>query len=102
MAALLVCAVVHTQSRIGGALATSVWCAAALVYGWFEIERRGRGVVFLEIQMPWWVYFVVVGGVLVFNLGVVVRALSRRVMARPAPAPVSPAAGGAATGDSAP
>ncbi len=92
VAALVACAVVHTKSRIGGALATAGWCAAALVYGWFEIAARGKGVVFLEIQTPRWVYFAVVGGVLVWNVAVVVRAFSRRVAGRGTTPPPPPAA----------
>lgn len=79
MALLVVVAVIHTQSRIGGALATIGWCVAAFVFGWFELEKRANGVVFLEVQTPKWVYFVVVGSVMVWNFLVVGKALSRRV-----------------------
>jgi len=79
MAALLVVAIVHTKSRIGGALATIGWCVAALVFGALEFSHRDAGVVFLRVQTPKWVFFATIAGIIVWNLFAVFRALSRRV-----------------------
>lgn len=87
MALLVVVAVIHTQSRIGGALATVGWCVAAFVFGYLELAKRPDGVVFLEVQTPKWVFFVVVGGVAAWNCLIVGKALSRRVMGSKTPTP---------------
>ncbi len=81
MAALVLIAVIHTRSRIGGALSTAVWCIAAAVYGWQQFAGRGSGLVFLNIETPKWLYFSALGGVFVYNVAIAVRALTRRVAA---------------------
>ncbi len=75
LAGLVAVAVIHAASRIGGALATAAWCAAALVYGAFAFAARDGGLVFLGIPTPTWTYFVVVTGVGIAQIVVVVRAM---------------------------
>jgi len=84
IAALVVVALVHTRSRIGGSLLTASWCVAAAFFGWHEFAGRDGGLVFLTIQTPKWVFFSAVGGVFAYNVVVAVRGLTRRVAA-PAP-----------------
>ena len=87
MAALVVVAVIHTQSRIGGALATIGWCVAAAVFGAVEFQDRADGLVFVGVHTPKWLYFVAMAGVAAFNVGIVVKALSRRVTPKQTPPP---------------
>lgn len=75
LAGLVAVAVIHAASRIGGALATAAWCAAALVYGAFAFGARDGGLIFLGIPTPPWTYFVVVTGVGIAQVVVVVRAM---------------------------
>jgi len=84
IAGLVLVAVTHTMSRVGGALATIGWCAAALVYGAVEFDVRGDGLVFLGVQTPKWVFFGAMIGVALYNLAIVVRALRRKRTSTPA------------------
>ncbi len=90
IAALIAVAVIHVKSRIGGALATAGWCVGAAVFGAWALAQRDDGVVFLGIQTPKWVFYAVIGGVFMYNIAVVARALSRRVTSKMPP----PATGG--------
>ena len=94
VAALVGIAVIHTYSRLGGALATAAWCVAAAVYGWQEFSARDGGLVFVGVATPQWLYFVSLAGVFVFHAVVAVRGLTRRVAgpAAPEPPPKTPAA----------
>ena len=90
IAALFAVAVIYVKSRIGGALATAGWCVAAAFFGAWALGQREDGVIFLGIQTPKWVYYAVIGSVFLYNLGVVARALSRRVTPKtPAPGPTT-------------
>ena len=97
IALLLPVAIIHVKSRIGGALATAGWCVAAAIFGAWALSQREDGVVFLGVQTPKWVFYAVVGGVFLYNLAVVARALSRRVTAKPPAPPAGPADGPPAT-----
>jgi hypothetical protein len=79
IAALVVVAVIHTRSRIGGALSTAGWCVAAAVYGWGEFAGRDGGLVFLGVQTPRWLFFSAMTGVFVYNVAIAARALTRKV-----------------------
>ena len=98
IAALLAVAVIHMKSRIGGALATAGWCVAAAIFGAWALSQREDGVVFLGIQTPKWIYFVVIGGVFLYHIGVVARALTRRVAPKTAPPPLTDAPAADASG----
>ena len=86
IAALVVIALVHTRSRIGGALSTAAWCLGAAVYGWNEFAGRDGGLVFLNVQTPKWLFFSALAGVFVYNVAIAGRALTRKVAA---PSPTS-------------
>jgi hypothetical protein len=93
IAALVGIAVIHTYSRLGGALATAGWCVAAAVYGWHEFSTREGGLVFVGVATPQWLYFVSVAGVFVFHAVMAIRGLTRKVAGPAAPkAPPPPAA----------
>ena len=77
LVSVLVVALVHTKSRIAGALAASVWCVGACAYGIIAFRTRGP-LLFLGIAAPPWVYFTFLGGLFAFNAGVVAKALRRR------------------------
>lgn len=77
LASLLVVALVHTKSRIAGALAASLWCVGACAYGVAAFRTHGP-LLFLGIASPPWVYFTFLGGLFAFNAGVVAKALRRR------------------------
>jgi len=81
IAALVVIALIHTRSRIGGALSTAGWCAGAAVYGWNQFAGRDGGLVFLNVQTPKWLFFSAVTGVFVYNVVIASRALRRKVAA---------------------
>jgi hypothetical protein len=83
LAALVLVAVTHTMSRVGGALATIGWCVAALVYGVVEFVERGQGLVFLGIQTPPWVFIAAMIGVASYNGAIVYRAVRRRPRSPP-------------------
>lgn len=87
---LLLVAAVHTRSRLAGAFAACVWCAGALAFGALAFQTR-PSIVFLGITVPPWIYFAFMGGLLLFNVGVIVRAFRRRT-ARPLPAAAAAAA----------
>jgi hypothetical protein len=94
---LLVVAAVHTRSRMAGAIAATLWVSLALVWGAFAFEDRDS-LRFLGIEAPAWVFFAFFGGLFVFNVTVLARALRRR---RAPPPPTSPSPGsGAGTGPS--
>lgn len=78
IAALLLVAVTHTMSRVGGALATVGWCAAALVYGVVQFSATGTGLTFMGIQTPPWLYIAAMIAVAAYNVAVVVRAVRGR------------------------
>lgn len=81
LAALLVSlgvvALVHTKSRIAGAIAAAAWCVGACAYGVVAFRTHGP-LLFIGIASPPWVYFAFLGGVFAFNAGVVAGALRRR------------------------
>ena len=77
MVGLVLVAVLHTTSRVGGALATVGWCVAASVFG-YQAFGDGPGLVFVGIQTPPWIFFIAMAGVGIYNLVIVVRALRRR------------------------
>ena len=83
IASLVLVAVIHTKSRLGGALATAGWCVAAVVFGAFALAQRDDGLVFLNVQTPKWVFYAVIFAIFCYNLFIVVRALSRRVTKAP-------------------
>jgi hypothetical protein len=85
IAALVLVAVTHTMSRVGGALATIGWCAAALVYGVIEFGHRKGGLVFLGIETPAWVFVGAMIGVTAYNGAIVFRALRGRKRSSSAP-----------------
>jgi hypothetical protein len=92
LAGLLIVAVLHTRSRFAGALGASIWCCGALALGVerFVLERQ-PGLVFCGIQTQPWLFFVAIGGVLVFNVFVIARFLRRwRASAGRGQAPTSP------------
>lgn len=76
--ALVLVAVTHTMSRIGGALATIGWCVAALLFGVVTFHESGTGLVFLGIQTPPWLYVVAMVSVAVYNSAILARGLRRR------------------------
>ncbi len=78
VAALVVVALTHTMSRVGGALATMVWCVAAVVFGVAEFDIRGHGLIFLGIQTPPWLFFAAMVGVFGYNGAIVWRAVRGR------------------------
>ena len=77
--ALVLVAVTHTMSRIGGALATIGWCVAALIFGVVTFRETGTGLVFMGIQTPGWLYVLAMISVAAYN--------GERVRARSGPAP---------------
>ena len=79
--ALVLIAIIHTRSRIGGALSTAGWCIGAAVYGWGEFAGRDGGLVFLNVQTPKWLFFSALAGVFVYNVVIAARALTRKVAA---------------------
>jgi hypothetical protein len=83
IAALLLVAVTHTMSRVGGALATIGWCVAALIYGVLEFGELGRGLVFLGIQTPPWLFVGAMVGVASYNGAIVFRAVRGRRRSAP-------------------
>lgn len=83
LAALVLVAVTHTMSRVGGALATIGWCVAALIYGVVEFAERGHGLVFLGIQTPPWVFIAAMIGVAAYNGAIVYRAVRGRPRSAP-------------------
>lgn len=83
IAALVLVAVTHTMSRVGGALATIGWCVAALVYGVLEFSERGHGLVFLGIQTPPWLFVGAMIGVAAYNGAIVYRAVRGRRRSTP-------------------
>lgn len=93
IAALFGVAVLHVKSRIGGALATAGWCVAAAIFGGWELAQREGGVIFLGITTPKWLFFVVISGVFLYNIGIVVRALARRARLKSARQSGPPAQG---------
>jgi hypothetical protein len=78
MAALVVVAITHTISRIGGALATIGWSVAALLFGVWTFQQTGRGLMFAGVETPPWMYVATMLGVAVYNAALVVKALRRR------------------------
>jgi hypothetical protein len=89
IATLVVIALIHTRSRIGGALSTAGWCVAATAYGWGQLASRDGGLVFLNVHTPKWVFFSAMAGVFVYNIAIAARALTRKVAA---PSSTTPAA----------
>ncbi|MCC7072590.1 MAG: hypothetical protein IT383_14775 [Deltaproteobacteria bacterium] len=77
LASLIVVALVHTKSRIAGAIAATLWCVGACAYGVIAFRTHGP-LVFVGIGAPAWVYFAFLGGLFAFNAGVVLKALRRR------------------------
>lgn len=78
---LLGVALIHTRSRIAGAMAASAWCLAACAWGVVAFRDHGP-LLFLGVAAPPWVYFVFCGGLFVFNAGVLAKALRRRARDR--------------------
>ncbi len=76
MVGLVLIAVLHTMSRVGGALATVVWCIAAAVFGaqQFAGVDSAMGLNFAGIQTPQWIFFTAMASVGVYNLAVIARA----------------------------
>jgi hypothetical protein len=70
-------AAVHTKSRLGGAMAAGAWCVGALVFGALAFQTR-MSIKFLGVDVPPWVYFAFMGGLLLFNGLVIARAFRRR------------------------
>jgi hypothetical protein len=81
IASLVVLAVIHTRSRIGGALSTAGWCLAATAFGWQQFAGQAGGLVFLNVQTPKWLFFSAMTGVFVYNIVIAARALTRKVAA---------------------
>ncbi len=77
LASLCLVALIHTKSRIAGAIAAATWCVGACAYGVVAFRTRGS-LLFVGIAAPPWVYFAFVGGLFAFNAGVVAGALRRR------------------------
>jgi hypothetical protein len=89
--ALVVIAVVHTRTRIGGALLTAGWCLAATHYGWQQFQGRDTGLAFAGMSTPQWVFYGAMVGVFAYNVVVAVRGLTRKVASRmPMRSPSSP------------
>lgn len=82
---LLLVAAVHTRSRLAGAIVACAWCIGAIGFGAVAFQTRAS-MAFLGISVPPWIYFAFIGGLLFFNLAVIVRAFRRRT-ARPLPSP---------------
>jgi len=82
LASLCVVALVHTKSRIAGAIAAAAWCVGACAYGVVAFRTHGP-LLFVGIAAPPWVYFAFLGGVFAFNAAVVAGALRRRRRGRP-------------------
>lgn len=74
---LIAVAVVHTRSRLAGAVFAAVWVAVALAWGIAQFRMRAS-VHFLGIDLPPWIFYGFFTGLLVFNVAVIVRALRRR------------------------
>lgn|GEM_PF-1121658 len=89
--ALVLVAVTHTMSRIGGALATIGWCVAALIFGVVTFQETGTGLVFMGIQTPGWLYVLAMLSVAAYNLAIVARGLRRRRREPPPPTTTTPA-----------
>lgn len=89
IAALVLVAVTHTMSRVGGALATMGWCAAALIFGVVTFQKTGVGLVLLGIQTPPWVYAAAMIAVAGYNGAVVFRAVRGRKRSSSSPSPPS-------------
>lgn len=83
--ALVLVAVTHTMSRIGGALATIGWCVAALIFGVVTFRETGTGLVFMGIQTPGWLYVLAMISVAAYNVAIVARGLRRRRREPPPP-----------------
>lgn len=81
---LLLVAAVHTRSRLAGAFAASVWCFGAMGFGAVAFQGRDA-IAFVGVTVPPWIYFAFMGGLLVFNVAVLVRGLRRRVVRPQAP-----------------
>lgn len=81
---LLGVALVHTRSRIAGAMAAAVWCVAACAWGVVAFREHGP-LLFLGVAAPPWVYFAFCGGLFAFNAGVLAKALRRRARDRSGP-----------------
>lgn len=77
LASLCVVALVHTKSRIAGAIAAASWCIGACAYGVVAFRTHGP-LLFVGVAAPAWVYFAFLGGVFAFNSAVVAKALRRR------------------------
>jgi len=75
---LVLIAVIHTMSRVGGALATVAWCVAATIFGVQAFGDDGPGLVFVGIQTPRWIFYTAMAAVGLYNLAVLVRALRRK------------------------
>ena len=96
LVALIVVGAVHSRSRVAGAFSASAWCAGAIAFGALAFfsgaPDGGDGVGalrFLGVKTPAWLYFAFMGGLLIFNVMVIVRALRRR---RPTTSPAKQAA----------
>ena len=90
MAALVVVAITHTMSRIGGALATIGWSVATLIFGVWTFQQTGKGLTFVGIETPPWIYVATMLGVAAYNGALVVKALRRRRL-EPSPPEPGPA-----------
>lgn len=74
---LVLVALLHAKSRMGGHLGASLWAGCAVVWGVFGFAEREQGLAFLGVQTPKWLYFVVLGALAVVNAALVLRALRR-------------------------
>lgn len=83
IAGLVLIAVLHTVNRVGGALATIAWCAAATVFGVQQFEGRpmSEGLVFIGITTPQWIFFTAMAAVALYNIAIVLKVIlsARRI-----------------------
>jgi hypothetical protein len=71
-------AVVHTASRVGGAMLGAVWAVGVAVLGLVSMSGGNHTIEFLRIQFPLWLHFVIAGCLFVWHTSFVARAWRRR------------------------
>lgn len=91
---LLAVAVIHTRSRIAGAMAATLWVFAALVWAVLRFQQQPT-LRFLGIAVPPWIFYGSFAGLFVFNVAVIARAFRRRRagLSASAPADTGPSRG---------
>jgi peptidoglycan/LPS O-acetylase OafA/YrhL len=78
LAGIVVIAIVHTASRVGGAVVALVWLALSVPMGISYIQEGNATIDVFRIPVPSGFFFVVIGALASWYASVVIRAGRRR------------------------